>query len=66
MSDVFISYARKIAVLPTAWSMRCKLPGANSWIDWEDIPRMAEWWQGIQDGRLSYGAGGAEGTQPAG
>ena len=50
MADVFISYSRKdkefVKALHTAL-VKCD---RETWIDWEDIPLTADWWQEIKHG----------------
>lgn len=50
MADVFISYSRKdkefVKVLHTALAEQQR----DTWVDWEDIPLTADWWQEIQRG----------------
>ncbi|MBD2328466.1 TIR domain-containing protein [Alkalinema sp. FACHB-956] len=50
MSDVFISYSRKdkpfVQQLHGALSQQQR----DIWIDWEDIPIAADWWQAIERG----------------
>ncbi|MBW4693561.1 MAG: TIR domain-containing protein [Lyngbya sp. HA4199-MV5] len=50
MADVFISYSRKdkdfVKTLHTALA-KCD---RDAWVDWEDIPLTADWWQEIERG----------------
>ena len=50
MVDVFISYSRKdkefVKALHTAL-VKCD---RDAWVDWEDIPLTADWWQEIEGG----------------
>ncbi|KAM3092148.1 eIF2A-related protein [Phormidesmis sp. 146-12] len=50
MADVFISYSRKdkpfVQALYTALSKQDR----EVWIDWQDIPLTADWWQAIEAG----------------
>ena len=50
MADVFISYSRKdkefVKTLHTAL-VKCD---RNTWVDWEDIPLTADWWQEVEHG----------------
>lgn len=50
MAEVFISYSRRdkefVKRLHTALSEQ----GRDTWVDWEDIPLTADWWQEIQQG----------------
>ena len=50
MADVFISYAREdqdfVRQLHEALAQRNR----ETWVDWQDIPLTAQWWQEIQRG----------------
>ncbi|MCC6615267.1 MAG: TIR domain-containing protein [Anaerolineae bacterium] len=50
MADVFISYAREdqpfVRRLHEALAQRSR----ETWVDWQDIPLTAQWWQEIQRG----------------
>ena len=50
MSDVFISYSHKNGDFTHRLVDALQAAGRNSWVDWEDIPRTAQWWQEIQEG----------------
>ncbi len=48
MSDVFISYSRKDSDFTRILHQRLTEDGRDVWIDWEDIPATADWWQEIR------------------
>lgn len=48
MSDVFISYSRKDSDFTKILHERLTADGRDVWIDWEDIPATADWWQEIR------------------
>lgn len=48
MSDVFISYSRKDSDFTRILHARLTEDGRDVWIDWEDIPATADWWQEIR------------------
>lgn len=50
MSDVFISYSRKDKVFVERLHHALETQGRDSWIDWQDIPPTADWWQEIERG----------------
>ena len=47
LSDVFISYSRKDAAFVDGLNKALIKEGKNVWIDWEDIPFSAKWWDEI-------------------
>jgi hypothetical protein len=47
MADVFISYSRKDADFVRRLHQALTEQGRDIWIDWEDIPLTADWWQEI-------------------
>ena len=47
LSDVFISYSRKDAPFVGLLNKALLKAGKNVWIDWEDIPFSAKWWDEI-------------------
>jgi len=47
LSDVFISYSRKDAAFVDGLNKALMKAGKNVWIDWEDIPYSAKWWDEI-------------------
>jgi TIR domain len=50
MSDVFISYSRKDKVfVQTLHAALCQ-HDRDTWVDWEDIPLTADWWDEIEHG----------------
>jgi len=50
MSDVFISYSRKDKEFVKALHEALIERNRDTWVDWEDIPLTADWWQEIQLG----------------
>lgn len=50
MSDVFISYSRKDNEFVRKLYQAFKDRGKEVWVDFEDIPLTADWWQEIQAG----------------
>ncbi|MBD1846699.1 toll/interleukin-1 receptor domain-containing protein [Cyanobacteria bacterium FACHB-63] len=50
MSDVFISYSRKDKEFVQALHAALEAEERDIWIDWEDIPATADWWQEIEQG----------------
>ncbi|MEL6331097.1 MAG: toll/interleukin-1 receptor domain-containing protein, partial [Cyanobacteria bacterium J06626_26] len=50
MADIFISYSRKdtafVRILDAAL-IRSKY---DTWVDWQNIPLTADWWQEIESG----------------
>jgi hypothetical protein len=50
MSDVFISYSRKDKEFVQALHAALEAEEREIWIDWEDIPATADWWQEIERG----------------
>lgn len=50
LSDVFISYSRKDKAFVQRLHERLREHGQEVWIDWEDIPPTADWWNEIQAG----------------
>lgn len=48
MSDVFISYSRRDSDFMAQVHARLTKDGHDVWVDWEDIPPTADWWQEIQ------------------
>jgi WD40 repeat protein len=47
MPDVFISYSRKDSAFVRQLHDALRQNNRDSWVDWEDIPLSAEWWQEI-------------------
>ncbi len=47
LSDVFISYSRKDSTFVDSLNMALKKANKDVWIDWEDIPYSAKWWDEI-------------------
>jgi TIR domain/Eukaryotic translation initiation factor eIF2A len=50
MADVFISYSRKDKDFVKALHAALTQQNRETWVDWEDIPLTADWWQEIQSG----------------
>ena len=50
LSDVFISYSRKDKPFVQKLNERLEAYGQEAWVDWEDIPATADWWNEIQAG----------------
>jgi hypothetical protein len=50
MTDVFISYSRKDKEFVSKLHSILVGLGKDVWVDWEDIPPTADWWQEIQHG----------------
>lgn len=50
MTKVFISYSRKDKVFAEKLNQALKEIDLDSWIDWIDIPPIADWWDQIQKG----------------
>jgi hypothetical protein len=49
LSDVFISYSRKDSVFVDSLNKALKKADKDVWIDWEDIPYSAKWWDEISE-----------------
>ncbi|WNZ45770.1 toll/interleukin-1 receptor domain-containing protein [Leptolyngbya boryana CZ1] len=50
MTDVFISYSRKDKLFVERLHNALKDQGRETWVDWQDIPLTADWWQEIERG----------------
>lgn len=50
MSDVFISYSRKDKAFVQQLHQALTSQKRDVWIDWEDIPATADWWNEIKTG----------------
>lgn len=50
MADVFISYSRKDKDFVKALHAALSKQNREAWVDWEDIPLTADWWQEIEQG----------------
>jgi hypothetical protein len=50
MSDVFISYSRKDKEFVQQLHQALIAQNRDVWIDWEDIPATADWWNEIKEG----------------
>ena len=50
MSDVFISYSRKDKDFVTLLNAALKARDRKAWVDLEDIPATAKWWEKIEGG----------------
>src|SRR6478736_998446 len=47
LSDVFISYSRKDSAFVDSLNKALKKVDKDVWVDWEDIPYSAKWWDEI-------------------
>lgn len=50
MSDVFISYSRKDKEFVKTLHVALSANSCETWVDWQDIPLTADWWQEIERG----------------
>lgn len=50
MADVFISYAREDQDFVRQLHQALAQSNRETWVDWQDIPLTAQWWQEIQRG----------------
>ncbi|MBC8170234.1 MAG: TIR domain-containing protein [Anaerolineae bacterium] len=50
MTDVMISYSRKDLEFVRKLYGELSGQGRDIWVDWEDIPKTADWWSEIKDG----------------
>ncbi|MGG6267846.1 TIR domain-containing protein [Leptolyngbya sp. AN03gr2] len=50
MRDVFISYSRKDKPFVEKLHHALEAQNRDAWVDWDDIPLTAKWWQEIQRG----------------
>ncbi|ESA34684.1 wd40 repeat-containing protein [Leptolyngbya sp. Heron Island J] len=50
MPDVFISYSRKDKAFVQVLHQALLESHYDSWVDWEDIPLTADWWEEIKAG----------------
>ncbi len=50
MADVFISYSRKDKDFVKALHQALAEKNQEAWVDWQDIPLTADWWQEIERG----------------
>lgn len=50
MADVFLSYSRKDAEFVRRLDAALADREREAWVDWEDIPPTAEWWEEVQRG----------------
>lgn len=50
MADIFISYSRRDSAFAKQLTNAFEKTGRDVWIDWEDIPRAADWLNEIYDG----------------
>lgn len=48
MSDIFISYSRRDSDFMAMLHKRLTDEGHDVWVDWEDIPPTADWWEEIE------------------
>lgn len=50
MADVFISYSRRDKVFVQTLNQALEESKYDTWIDWQDIPLTADWWEEIKSG----------------
>ncbi len=50
MSDVFISYSRRDTEFVKVLKQALEQSAYETWIDWADIPKSADWWREIEGG----------------
>ena len=50
MADIFVSYSRRDAAFAKQLTNALEQSGRDVWIDWQDIPRAADWLNEIFDG----------------
>jgi WD40 repeat protein len=50
MADIFVSYSRENSEFVRQLFDELVERGREAWVDWEDIPLTADWWQEIQQG----------------
>jgi hypothetical protein len=50
LSDVMISYSRRDKAFVYRLDQALRADGMEIWVDWEDIPPTADWWNEIQAG----------------
>ncbi|MEM7066526.1 MAG: TIR domain-containing protein [Cyanobacteria bacterium P01_B01_bin.77] len=50
MTDVFISYSRKDKAFVQVLNQALTNSKYDAWVDWEDIPLTADWWEEIKAG----------------
>lgn len=50
MTDVFISYSRQDKEFVAALHSALSASKRDTWVDWENIPLTADWWQEIEHG----------------
>ncbi|MDZ4769237.1 MAG: TIR domain-containing protein [Chloroflexota bacterium] len=50
MPDIFLSYSRHNIDFARRLVEALNLSGRDSWVDWDDIPQSAAWWQSIREG----------------
>lgn len=50
LNDVFVSYSRKNKPFVRQLVERLQADGFSVWVDWEDIPSAADWWDEIKAG----------------
>lgn len=50
MTDIFISYSRKDTEFIQTLHKALKVNNQDTWIDWQDIPLIADWWEQIEYG----------------
>ncbi|MGD1857163.1 MAG: toll/interleukin-1 receptor domain-containing protein [Leptolyngbyaceae cyanobacterium] len=50
MTDVFISYSRKDKAFVQVLNQALTNSKYDAWVDWENIPLTADWWEEIKAG----------------
>ncbi len=50
MTDVFISYSRKDKAFVQVLHQALTQSKYDAWVDWQDIPLTADWWEEIKSG----------------
>ena len=50
MTEIFLSYSRKDRTFVQKLDKRLRKEGRDPWVDWEDIPLGADWWEEIESG----------------
>ena len=53
MADLFISYSREDSDIARRLQAKLTEEQRDVWIDWEDLPATAEWWEKIRDSILT-------------
>ena len=50
MTDIFISYSRKDKKFVEVLHQALEKSKYETWVDWDDIPLTADWWEEVKDG----------------